>query len=187
MNRFIARMTVTAWLACLGLGAAGPTLAQGSSPSPPATTMQPGSLPKPTGSVILTIRGNITVRNTPDAAVFDADMIRALPAQSLHTRTPWFKEASTFTGPLLKDLLDAVGAQGQVLRIIALNDYAVEIPAEDARRHLPILSYEINGKRLSVRDKGPLFLIYPFDSQPELRNDLYYGRSIWQISTITVK
>lgn len=30
-------------------------------------------------------------------------------------------------------------------------------------------------KPLSVRDKGPLFLIYPFDQYPELRNKLYYS------------
>lgn len=187
MKSFIARMAVTGWLACLGLGAMPPVLAQGSSPPPAATSMQTGSLLRPAGPVILTVSGNIAVRNTPDAAVFDAAMIRALPTHSLRTRTPWFKEARTFSGPRLQDLLDAVGARGQVLRITALNDYAIEVPVEDARQFLPLLAYEIDGKPLSVRDKGPLFLIYPFDSQSELRNDLYYGRSIWQISSITVK
>lgn len=183
MRSIVARRAVANWLACLGLGATAPALAQASH----RTDQQPASLPKPSGSVILTVNGAITVRNSTDAAVFDAAMIRALPVQELRTRTPWYQEAVTFKGPLLQDLLDAVGARGQSLRIIALNDYAVEVPVEDARQFQPILAYEINGKRLSVRDKGPLFLIYPFDSRPELKNDLYYGRSIWQISSITVR
>lgn len=187
MKHSIARRVAATGLVCLALGAAASVLAQGAGAPAAATAPQSGKLPAPSGSVILTVNGQIGVRNTPDAAVFDAAMIRALPAQELRTRTPWYKEAVTFKGPLLKDLLDAVGAQGKTLRIVALNDYAVEVPVEDARRFGPILSYEIDGKRLSVRDKGPLFLVYPFDSQAELKNDLYYGRSIWQINSITVK
>ena len=189
MKQRIARRAIAAWLLSHGLAGAGPTWAEGARPVA-AAPLAPSSgkpLPKPGGSVILTVNGNIAWRNTAEAAVFDAAMIRDLPAQTVHTRTPWYKEAVSFKGPLLKDLLEAVGARGRNLRIIALNDYAVEIPAEDAQRFQPILAYEINGKRLSVRDRGPLFLVYPFDSQPELKNDLYYGRSIWQISTITVK
>jgi len=37
-----------------------------------------------------------------------------------------------------------------------------------------------------VRDKGPLFMIYPFDAQPELRSAVYYSRSVWQLSEIEV-
>lgn len=187
MNHAITRRAATAALACLTLGGTPPLIAQAADKAPVGAATQPDKLPPPKGSVILTVSGNIGVRNTPDAAVFDAAMVRALPAQSLHTQTPWYKQAVTFKGPRLKDLLEAVGAKGKTLRIVALNDYAVEIPVEDAERFGPILSYEIDGKRLSVRDKGPLFLVYPFDSQPELKNDLYYGRSIWQISTIIVK
>ncbi|WP_249931353.1 molybdopterin-dependent oxidoreductase [Ramlibacter sp. 2FC] len=187
MNRTITRMAATATLAFLALGGTPPLLAQATGNPPAGAATQPGKLPQPKGSVILTVSGNIGVRNTADAAVFDAAMVRALPAHSIHTRTPWYKQAVTFKGPRLKDLLDAVGAQGKTLRIVALNDYAVEVPIEDAERFDPILSYEVDGKRLSVRDKGPLFLVYPFDSRLELKNDLYYGRSIWQISSITVK
>jgi hypothetical protein len=37
-----------------------------------------------------------------------------------------------------------------------------------------------------VREKGPLFMIYPFDSDAALRNPLYYSRSVWQLKTIDV-
>lgn len=39
---------------------------------------------------------------------------------------------------------------------------------------------------MSVRDKGPLFLIYPFDDNPDLFDEVYFGRSVWQIAQIVV-
>ena len=84
-------------------------------------------------------------------------------------------------------VLKKVGANGQQLTITALNDYSVQVPASDAEKYPVILARTMNGKPLSVRDKGPLFLIYPFDQYPELRNKLYYSRAIWQISIIRVE
>lgn len=40
---------------------------------------------------------------------------------------------------------------------------------------------------LSVREKGPMMLIYPFDTYPELHAQQYLNRSIWQIHAITIK
>ena len=45
----------------------------------------------------------------------------------------------------------------------------------------------MDGKPLSVRDKGPLFLIYPFDKNPELYNEKYFSRSVWQIKKIEIR
>ena len=39
---------------------------------------------------------------------------------------------------------------------------------------------------MAVRDRGPLFVVYPFDAQPELRNAVYYSRSAWQLKSIEV-
>ncbi|WP_421167120.1 hypothetical protein [Aeromonas dhakensis] len=73
------------------------------------------------------------------------------------------------------------------LTITALNDYSIQVPTSDAAQYQVILARSIDGKPLSVRDKEPLFLIYPFDQYPELRNKLYYGRAIWQINKIKVE
>jgi hypothetical protein len=40
---------------------------------------------------------------------------------------------------------------------------------------------------MAVREKGPLFIIYPFDSAPELKNARYYSRSAWQLKAIEVR
>lgn len=144
-------------------------------------------LPAPTQAVILTVTGNISVRNGKDGASFDAAMIDALPSHEFRTWTPWFKEPRTFSGPRLQTVLDAVGAKGTTLRMVALNDYSVDVPLDDARRFDALLARRIDGKTLGVRDKGPLFLIYPFDARPQTRNDLFYSRSIWQLTRMTVQ
>ena len=49
-----------------------------------------------------------------------------------------------------------------------------------------MLATKMNGDYMSVRDKGPLFLIYPFDTNPELFNEKYFSRSVWQIREVEV-
>ena len=144
------------------------------------------ALEPPTGVVLLTVGGR--VRNTNDGrrAQFDMAMIEALSQQTVVTRTPWFSKARRFTGPLLRDLLSAAGAQGTMLRLVALNDYQVDMPFDDAQRHDVIVARLLDDKPMSVRDKGPLFVIYPFDARPELRSAIYYSRSAWQLRTIEV-
>lgn len=180
MHHFARRATV--WVFCVLL--AGVVSAQTPRPEQPA---KPSMLPAPTQPVILTVTGKITKRNQGESAVFDAAMINELPTHEFRTWTPWLKGPVTFRGPLLKTLLDAVGAQGQTLHLVALNDYAVNVPVSDAHNFGPLLATHIDGKLLGVRDKGPLFLIYPFDGKPETRADQYYGRSIWQITRVTVQ
>lgn len=145
------------------------------------------SLATPSTRIILTMSGSIANINHGGAAQFDSAMIDSLPVYSIKTSTPWYKQPMTFSGPRLSDLLAVVGAKGVVLEIKALNDYKVDVPFTDAAQLQPILARKMDGKPLSVRDKGPLFLVYPFDARPELKNDIYYGRSIWQISNIVVR
>jgi hypothetical protein len=141
----------------------------------------------PKGAVILTVTGKIGVKNTPDAAVFDAALLDALPQKSFVTKTPWFKEPVKFTGPLLRDVLQALKADGKTVNAIALNDYKVAIPISDALQYDVLLARQINGRVITVREKGPVFIIYPFDSAPELRNLTYYSRSIWQVKALGIE
>ena len=65
-----------------------------------------------------------------------------------------------------------------------MNDYAVDIPIGDARDGGPIIAYEIDGKPMSVREKGPLWIVYPYDSKTEYRTETIYSRSIWQLDRL---
>jgi hypothetical protein len=145
------------------------------------------ALDAPKGRTVLTVSGQITVKNAGDKASFDMAMLEALPQHSFTTRTPWYDKPVRFTGPLLADVLDAVKANGTVLEATALNDYTITIPMTDAREFKVVVARLLNGEPMRVRDKGPLFVIYPFDSSLELRKSVYYERSIWQLKALNVK
>jgi hypothetical protein len=152
-----------------------------------AATAQAAPLAKPTGDVVLTVRGNITNMNADGAAVFDMAMLEQLAGRKSTVETPWTKGKVTFEGPLGKALLDAVGASGKVMRIRALNDYTVDVPLKDFVDHAVILATRRDGTLMSVREHGPIFVIYPFDKEPDLYNEKYFSRSVWQVAAITVE
>lgn len=144
------------------------------------------ALEKPTGDVVLTITGAVTQANSGKDAAFDIGMLEALPGRSATMETPWTQGRLEFSGPLLREVLKAAGAKGSRLSVKALNDYAAEVPIEDADKLDTILASRIDGKAMSVRDKGPLMLVYPFDKDSALYNEKYFGRSVWQIKEIEV-
>jgi hypothetical protein len=144
-------------------------------------------LGQPAEKPVLTISGKIADTNRDGSAVFDRAMLEGLGMTSFVTATPWYKEPVKFEGVTLDRLMSAVGASGDRLVIIALNDYSAELPLADARKYKVILALKRDGEYLSVRDKGPLFIVYDFDSDPDLRNQKFYARSVWQIARIEVR
>lgn len=144
-------------------------------------------LPKPTGKVLLTMSGNIENTNEEGKAVFDVASLEKLGMVSFQTASPWYNGRTTFTGIPLKKLMDYVGAKGSIVKVTALNDYTTVIPLSDFQKYNVILALKINGEYMRVRDKGPLFIVYPYDSEPELNNQVFYSRSAWQVSKMSIE
>lgn len=145
------------------------------------------ALDKPIGPALLRISGLVTQPNLQQQAVFDMAMLQALPQHSFTTQTPWYAEPVKFTGPLLRDVLAAAGAKGEGITAIALNDYRTEIPFSDAFKYDLIVATLMNDQPMPVREKGPLFLVYPFDSKAELQAATFYNRSAWQLRALQIK
>jgi hypothetical protein len=139
------------------------------------------------GKVILTITGKVAEKNDPDAAKFDLAMLEALPQQTFTTMTPWDKKPIRFTGPLLRDVLSAAKATGSTIKAVALNDYQTSIPLDDAKNFDVIVAHKMNGEAIPVKTKGPLFIVYPFDTKAELRATIYYERSAWQLKSMAIE
>jgi hypothetical protein len=146
-----------------------------------------GSLPEPAGKPILTVSGNIENTNAHGVAQFDRDMLEKLGLETVETSTPWYNGRVSFEGISLDKLMTLVGAKGTKVTATALNDYSCTIPMEDFKKFNVILAMKRDGNYMPVRDKGPLFVIYPYDSDPQLQNELYYARSIWQVAKLTIE
>ena len=81
---------------------------------------------------------------------------------------------------------ELVGAHGTMVKVTAVDDYSSEIPLQDFLDSPVIFADMLNAKPMSLRDKGPLFVIYPFDIRPDFYNEAYFGKSVWQIKALEV-
>lgn len=155
-------------------------------PALPAWATPSAAPHAPAGRVVLSVSGQITRRNADDRLDLDMATLAALPQQSFRTMTPWFAQAVTFTGPLLRDVLALADASGTTLTAVALNGYKVQLPLVDASRWDVVLARLLDDKPMSTRDKGPLFIVYPFHQTETLRSERYYARSAWQLRSLIV-
>jgi hypothetical protein len=148
-----------------------------------ATAQTPSGAGKP----ILTVSGKISSGTIDNMLQFDRDALEALGTVTIETNTPWYKGAQKFEGVPLDKLMQKVGASGEKVVAVALNDYSSEIPIEDFAKYNVILALKRDGEYMPVRDKGPLFIVYPYDSNAELRSQKFYSRSVWQGARLVVK
>jgi hypothetical protein len=124
-----------------------------------------------------------------NATPVDLDMaaLEGLPHYTIATATPWTDGVSRFEGVLMRDLLQHLGVNGTVGTFIALNDYKVQIPVADFANYDVLLAYKRDGSYMPVRDKGPLWIIYPLDQHPELNSEETRSKMIWQVRRVVVE
>jgi hypothetical protein len=145
------------------------------------------SLPQPTGEVILYVHGDIEITNgAGPAAMFDRAMLEQLGMQTIITTTPITEGVITFEGPLMRDLLDAVIANGENVTLTALDDYASTFPISDVRDHDFILAIRDDQGLISPDQLGPIWVVGPMDGDPAIGEEDMHGRWIWQLSVIEV-
>lgn len=153
----------------------------------PAAAVRAETLPMPQGPIMLSVSGDIAKTNVGNTASFDMDMLTALPSTSFDTTTLWTDGVKSFKGVALADILGMVGVDSGTVVAMALNDYAVEIPIESIEDTVPIVAYEMDGAPMPSRQKGPLWIVYPYDSDIEYRSEVIYSRSIWQLDRLTIR
>lgn len=134
--------------------------------------------------VLLTIEG--ALKDQQEVAFTRSDL-EAIEMVEVATGTPWHDGVVQFEGVPLKSLMHHVGAAGSELHVSALNDYTASIPMRDVENLGPILALKKDGSYMGIEDKGPLFVIYPYDGNAELQSEIYYSRSVWQARKIIVK
>jgi hypothetical protein len=143
-------------------------------------------LEAPRGTVLLTVEGAIGRANTAGAAAFDREMLESLPQVAYTTSTIWTEGEQVFSGPTLWSILDAAGAGGSQVSALALNDYKVSFPLAEVTETAPIVATRIDGEEFGVRENGPLWIVYPYDSSVEYQTEVVFGRSVWQLVRIEV-
>jgi hypothetical protein len=143
-------------------------------------------LPQPAGPVLLTISGNIGQSNAPGQARFDREMLLALGTASLTTGYVVLDRPQLFEGVPLQAVLERVEAKGTKMTAVALNDYEIVIPFEDLKFD-PLIAMKADGQPLKIRDKGPLWIVYPRDDYKVLQDIRYDSRWVWQLNRLHIE
>lgn len=125
----------------------------------------------------------------PDAArEFSRAELKGMTQTSYRTSTEFTDGAPEFSGPLARDVIASVGVGDATIAVMtAANDYAIEVPIDELMKYDVILATSVDGKRLSLRDKGPIWVMYPRDHHKELQDPMFNGRLIWQMVRIELK
>jgi len=110
----------------------------------------------------------------------------ALEQVTFTTTTIWTDGAVTFSGVPLKSVLAQVNGNATAVEMIALNDYKVAMPLAQIEDSAPIIATRMNGETMSVRDKGPYWVVFPYDLDPKYQTETIYAYSIWQLNRLKV-
>ena len=153
------------------------------------------------GTVILTVTGNLELPTRTGsseevdkffmynditfdkAAQFDVASLQALPQAFVRADFPKGGEVYTFEGPLLKDVLDSVAAEGDTVTIRALDGYAVEIPLASAYANGAVVALKRDGIPFAIGDFGPTHIVFPRAERVDLASmsDDWWVWSIYHI------
>ena len=111
----------------------------------------------------------------------------AVPQVVVSTENEFVDGMAEFSGPLARDILSLLGDDFDSAEFTAINDYSIVIPVSDFQEYDVILALTMNGQKFSLRDKGPIWLIYPMSDHKELQDRVYNNRLIWQLTRITAR
>lgn len=118
-------------------------------------------------------------------ALLTEEHILALPQQQFTTLHKWSPVAQTFSGPLLEDVLNIYCKDVTSIELSALNNYSLTLDFKLTKQYQPIVAHSINGNRLSIRDKGPLWVMIDHERHNIKKKNLE-GMMIWQLSDIMI-
>ncbi|MBD3657100.1 hypothetical protein [Marinobacter sp.] len=123
-----------------------------------------------------------------DAIELTASDLDNLTQRSIRTHSPYYKGQVEFSGPMLVDLLTSVAGQdiGDYIGIslYALNNYVVHTTFGELKRIEALLATRREGKRLSIRERGPYWIILPLTDRKELDSEHFHKLMVWQLQKI---
>ena len=128
----------------------------------------------------------LTVNGLGDPFEFTQSQLAEIGTDTFETSTIWTEGVHEFTGVPLSAFLASLDVTSGMMFASAINDYTIEFPVEDALLESPMIAYLLDGAPMSVRDKGPLWIVYPYDLNPDFQNEDAYARSIWQLDRIEI-
>lgn len=149
------------------------------------TLMAAAAIALPAAGVLAGADAALTLSHAAKTIELSLADLAALPQATVVTENEFSDGKVAYRGPRVRDVLARMGLDQEAeVRFTAVNDYFVDIPTSDFRQYDAILAMEADGKPLSRREKGPLWLMYPISDHKELLDPVYLRRLIWQVVRI---
>lgn len=118
---------------------------------------------------------------------FTLETLDALEQSAYETDNAFVDAPSEFSGPLIRTVMADLGIDAagySEVRLTAINEYAVNVPISDVVDYDVMLATRRDGDEMSVRDKGPIWIMYPISQHDELQDSIYSSRLIWQLESL---
>lgn len=128
----------------------------------------------------------LTVTSTEGTEAFTREQLVAMADRTIETATPWTDGIQRFLGVSAQKLLAQLDIPPKTLKVYALNDYWAHITVEDIERYNPIFAIKKNGQWMRVRDKGPIWVIYPLSENNLMDDEIIHSRMVWQANRVEV-
>ncbi len=133
---------------------------------------------------------SLTNNKNDKVTIYSIEQLESLQTEKMMTITPWRDKEDVYDGIYLNDLIKIYGFEVKNIKevkVTALNDYSVEISQESLLDKRYFAAFKRNGKRIPVRQKGPITLILNFSDKSQGNNllDIAYDQ-VWFVSEIKI-
>jgi hypothetical protein len=139
--------------------------------SPGTALAEPLSITGPEGERIFSQQDILDIQNEGDELI---------------TATPWTDGNQTFRGAPLAAVIEQAGIARGLVSARALNDYSINLPIEQLLEADAFLAVQMNGELMRIRDKGPFWIVFPWNDRPELLSRDVHAWSVWQLRSLTL-
>jgi len=143
---------------------------------------------KPTGKVVLTVTGGIAETNSDKGLELDMAMLEGIGTKLYDGTDPWLGKKK-YTGVAVADILKFAGASKNVAEVIVIakDGKKVTLKPEDVDKYPIMLATQDGGKAIGSGLGGPVKLVFPYTTYPELEKMYTKDEWNWYVVTLEVK
>lgn len=141
---------------------------------------------KPESKVVVTVKGAITETNSDKGLELDMAMLEGIGTKLYDGKDPWLGKKK-YTGVVIADILKFAGASKDVAEVIVIaNDgKKVTLKAEDVSKYPIMLATQDAGKPIGAGVGGPVKLVFPYTTHPELEK--MYPKEDWNWFVVAIE
>ena len=152
-------------------------------------TIKPGdSVPAPSGEVILSLQGAIGQSNVDGRLDFDMTTLEQIGLIEFSVDDPHIGKRITYQGVPISALLAVAQVSNSAAEIDAraLNDYEATLQIQAIKDWPVIIATKRDGERMSIVDKGPLEIVFPYGIYP-INPDEFNNLWVWQLRALEIR